>query len=210
MKVLLVNGSPHVKGSTKRCLEEVAGAVTNWGIDVEYFELGEGPFYGCTACHKCDATHRCQFSDDPANALIDAMAGADGIIIGTPVYYASANGALCAVLDRAFYAAASSFAGKPAAAIAVCRRGGLETSVDRLSKYFTINEMPVPSSQYWNGAHGVGAREVAQDAEGMQIMRTLGHNMARMLLQQQAAAGAVAARPQENRARTNFIHQASE
>jgi len=205
MKVLLVNGSPHSNGSTKRCLKEVANAITSWGIDVDYFDLGEGPFYGCTACHTCDTTQRCKFEEDPANALIDAMAAADGVIIGSPTYYASANGALSAVLDRVFYAASSRFAGKPAAAISVCRRGGLETTIDRLNKYFTINEMPVPTSQYWNGAHGTNAREVAEDAEGMQVMRILGHNMARMLLQMEAAAGTVPPRPQEPRARTNFI-----
>jgi len=205
MKVLLVNGSPHNNGSTKRCLKEAAGAITFWGIEVEYFELGEGPFYGCIACRKCATTQHCNFDDDPANALIDAMAAADGIIIGSPVYYASANGALCAVLDRAFYAASTRFADKPAAAVAVCRRGGLETTVDRLNKYFTINQMPVPSSQYWNGAHGTNAREVAEDAEGLQVMRTLGHNMARLLLQIEAAGDAVAPLPQEDRARTNFI-----
>ena len=204
MNVLLVNGSPHSNGSTKRCLKEAADAILSWGLEVEYFELGEGPFYGCTACGKCAATQRCHFEDDPANALIDALAAADGIIIGSPVYYASANGALCAVLDRAFYAASSRFMGKPAAAIAVCRRGGLETTVDRLNKYFTINQMPVPSSQYWNGAHGANAREVAEDAEGMQVMRTLGHNMARLILQIKAGES-VPPLPQEDRARTNFI-----
>jgi len=205
MKVLLVNGSPHLQGSTKRCLKEAAEAIASWGIEVEYFELGEGPFYGCTACQKCATTQRCQFESDPANALIDAMAATDGVIIGSPVYYASANGALCAVLDRVFYAASSRFVGKPAAAIAVCRRGGLEPTVDRLNKYFAINQMPVPSSQYWNGAHGTNAREVAEDAEGLQIMRTLGHNMARLLLQIEASGKSVPQLPPEDRARTNFI-----
>ena len=205
MNVLLVNGSPHLQGSTKRCLKEVADALAIHGIDVTYFELGAGPFYGCTACHQCDTTQRCCFDDDPANRLIDAMAAADGIIIGTPVYYAGANGALCALLDRVFYAAASRFTGKPAAAIAVCRRGGLETTIDRLNKYFMINEMPVPTSQYWNGAHGANAHEVESDAEGLQTMRTLGHNVARLLEQIELAGDRVAPRPDEPRVRTNFI-----
>ncbi|MDR1413156.1 MAG: flavodoxin family protein [Actinomycetes bacterium] len=180
-KVLLVNGSPHKHGSTATALAEAAATLTETGVESEVFHLGNGPFYGCIACRACNTLGHCRYEDDPANALAEAIKGADGVIIGSPTYYASANGALCAVLDRSFYSQSSQFAGKPAAAIVVCRRGGAASAFDRLNKYFTISQMPVVSSQYWNHLHGTNAEEVKQDAEGLQTIRVLARNMANML-----------------------------
>ena len=135
---------------------------------------------GCIACGACGKLGKCVFDDDPANEMLRLMREADGIVIGSPVYYAGPNGALCALLDRAFYAS-SDLAFKPAAAVVSARRSGTTATFDRLNKYFTINRMPVVSSQYWNGVHGFTADDVKKDEEGLQTMRTLGHNMAWML-----------------------------
>ena len=177
MKVLLVNGSPHKNGCTFTALSEVAKALTQDGIETEFFHIGTGTVHGCTACGACQKLGHCVFTDDPANALSEKMQEADGIVIGSPVYYAGANGALCALLDRAFYSG-HGFAFKPAAAVVSARRSGTTATFDRLNKYFTINRMPIVSSQYWNGVHGHCPEDVMQDLEGLQTMRTLGHNMA--------------------------------
>jgi multimeric flavodoxin WrbA len=205
MKVLLVNGSPHKKGSTYTLLAEAASAIEELGVEVEFFDIGNGPFYGCIACHACDTTGRCRFEDDPANALAKAAETADGFIFGSPVYYAGANGALCAVLDRAFYSQGRHFAGKPGAAVSVARRAGTGETVDRLNKYFTINQMPVASSIYWNGGHGAKASDVKQDLEGMQTMRVLGRNLARLVKQIDATKETIPAPDPEPRVWTNFI-----
>lgn len=181
MKVLLVNGSPHLHGCTRTALDEIAGELTKNGIETEFFHIGNRPIHGCIACHKCETSGYCVFSDDPANACIDRVKEADGVIIGSPVYYAAPNGALCALLDRVFFAAGNHFAYKPAAAIVSCRRGGSTAAFDRLNKYFTISNMPIVSSQYWNMVHGNTPEEVKRDLEGLQIMRTLGRNMAWLL-----------------------------
>lgn len=206
MKVVLLNGSPNAKGCTYTALSEVAGEIEKAGIETEILQLGNKPVRGCIACGGCAKTmpRRCVFNDDPANAVIEAINEADGVIIGSPVYYAGPNGALCAILDRAFYASSSSFAYKPGAAIASCRRGGSSATLDRLNKYFTIAKMPVVSSQYWNMVHGNSAEEVKQDLEGMQIMRTLGKNMAWML-ESIHHDGGVAKPEREKRVSTNFI-----
>jgi len=181
MNVLLVNGSPHAEGNTYVALSEVAKVLNANGVGTEFFQLGTGPVYGCVACGKCGETQRCVFTGDVANSLIEKMSAADGVVIGSPVYYASANGALCAVLDRVFFHKSALYAFKPAAAVVVCRRGGASTAFDRLNKYFTISKMPVVSGQYWNAAHGRLPGEAALDREGMQQMRVLGENMAWML-----------------------------
>ncbi len=201
MKVLLVNGSPREAGCTYTALAEVGGALNAEGVQTEFFHLGKGPVHGCVSCRACDATSRCAFGDDGANALIEAILAADGVVLGSPVYYAGPNGALLAVLDRVFYAASDAFAGKAAAAVVNCRRAGATAALDRLYKYFTISQMPVAGSQYWNMTHGFTPDEVRRDAEGLQTMRTLGREMAWMLK-------SLAERPRpENEARviTNFI-----
>lgn len=183
MKVLLVNGSPHKRGCTYTALSEIAKTLDEEQIDWDIFHIGNKPVRGCTACDSCRNNNRpfCVYGDDPCNDLIDQIQHSDGLIIGSPVYYAGANGALCAILDRVFYSAQQTFKHKPAAAIVSCRRGGASATFDRLNKYFTINQMPLVSSQYWNSVHGMTPDEVLQDKEGLQVMRTLAHNMAWLL-----------------------------
>jgi len=202
LKVLLINGSPHEQGSTAACLSEIASVLQGEGIETEFFHLGTDPVYGCIACRACTKLGKCVY-DDAANRLSALAVTADGFVFGSPVYYAGANGAFCAVLDRAFYSASGNFAHKPAASIVVCRRGGAASAFDRLNKYLTINQMPVASSQYWNAAHGHNAEEVRQDAEGMQIMRTLARNLAWLMRSLKDTEKPV----QEPRTPTNFIRQ---
>ncbi len=203
MKVLLVNGSPNEKGCTHTALSEVAGALNENGVDTEILHIGTQPVRGCTACEKCRESGRCVFDDDMANVILEKMIEADGVVFGTPVYYAGANGALCALLDRVYYAGTKFFKNKPGAAVACCRRTGGTDAVDRLNKYFTISRMPVVASQYWNEVHGTTPEEVRQDEEGMQIMRVLGRQMAWML--KNFEAGGVPQPQGEKRAWTNFI-----
>jgi len=181
MKVLLINGSPDSKGCTYTALSEVAGQLEAQGIETQFFNIGKKVIRGCTACSSCEETGYCVFSDDGVNECIDLVSNADGVIIGSPVYYASPNGALVALLDRMFFAGGAKFAYKPAASIVSCRRGGAATAFDVLNKYFTISSMPIVSSQYWNAVHGNSPEEVKQDLEGLQVMRVLGRNMAWLL-----------------------------
>ena len=209
MKVLLFNGSPKSHSTTARALEEVAHAIEAEGLQTHTLHLGKGPVHGCTACLACrKRTNGCKFTEDICSELVTAMKHADGIILGSPVYFASANGAMCSVLDRAFYSSFSHFVGKPGASVAVCRRGGASATFDRLNKYFTFAQMPIVSSQYWNQVHGLNAQEAESDHEGMQTMRTLGRNMAQLL--KAIKAGSAAGIPQpapyiEERISTNFI-----
>ncbi len=181
MKVLLINGSPRKNGNTFTALSQVADALNAEGVETEIVHIGTAPIQGCTACMRCKTIGRCVFKDDLYNNLREKIETADAYVIGSPVYYAGPNGALCAILDRLFFSSKEYFAYKPAAAVVACRRGGASATFDRLNKYFTINNMPVVSSQYWNSVHGMFAGEAEQDGEGMQTMRTLGRNMARML-----------------------------
>ena len=204
MKVLLVNGSPKANGNTARALAEVAEQLNVEGIDTEMFQLGAKPIRDCIGCGQCGKLGgRCTFDDDVVNELIAAAEQADGFVFGSPVYYAHPSGRILSALDRAFYAGSKAFAHKPGAAVAVARRGGTSTTFDVLNKYFTINQMPVVSSGYWNVVHGSSPEEVVQDLEGMQIMRTLGRNIAWLL---KSIRTADLPRPeQEARVRTNFI-----
>ena len=183
MKVLLVNGSPNKDGCTFTALSEVAVALKDEGVDSEIFHIGVKPVRGCTACRKCmeNRNNKCIFTDDVCNDLSAKIAEADGVVIGSPVYYSAPNGALCALLDRAFFSSSNAFKHKPAACVVSCRRGGASAAFDRLNKYFTISQMPVVSSQYWNSVHGHDADDVKKDLEGLQVMRVLGRNMAWML-----------------------------
>ena len=181
MKVLLINGSPHKEGNTYIALSEVANTLRADGIETEIISIGAKAVQGCIACNRCSELGRCVFNDDLYNNIRERLKDADGIVVGSPVYYAGPNGSLCALLDRLFYSAGSLLAYKPAACVAVCRRGGASATFDRLNKYFTINNMPVVPSQYWNSVHGMLLGEAAQDVEGLQTMRTLGHNMACIL-----------------------------
>lgn len=202
MKVLLVNGSPHAEGCTYTALAEVASALENGGVDAEFFHIGTAPVHGCVACRKCFKEGKCVFDDDLCNELAAKIAGSDGVVIGSPVYYSGPNGALCALLDRVFYSSSGKFKHKPAAAIVSCRRGGASASFDRLNKYFTISQMPVVSSQYWNAVHGFTPDDVRKDLEGLQIMRTLGRNMAWLL--KCIEAGVAPPEPEKDRNFTSF------
>ena len=181
MHVLLLNGSPNADGCTFTALSEIAATLKTETITSEIFQLGKKPVRGCVACGACHERGACAFQDDVLPSLVEAAKRADGIVIGSPVYYAGPNGALCALLDRLFFSAGELLKGKPGAAVVSCRRGGASASFDRLNKYFTINQMPVVSSQYWNSVHGFTPDDVRKDAEGLQTMRTLAHNLARML-----------------------------
>lgn len=208
MKVLMLNGSPHEHGCTDTALREVAAALAGEGVDSEIVWLGKAPIRDCTACGACaKLENRCVFGDDAVNEVLAKAAEADGFVFGTPVYYAHPSGAVISFLDRLFYAAGPEvFAFKPGAAVASARRAGTTAALDVLNKYFTISRMPIVSSQYWNMVHGNTPDEVRQDAEGLQIMRTLGRNMAWLLKCIQAGQYAGVTKPQsEPKQRTNFI-----
>ena len=205
MKVLLVNGSPHAQGCTYTALCEVAAALEKQGIETELFQVGTKPISGCLGCGVCIKTGKCVI-DDIVNEFAQRAKNADGFVFGTPVHYAGASGAITSFMDRAFYGKGAVYANKPAAAVMSCRRGGATATLDQLNKYFTISNMPIVSSQYWNMVHGNTPDEVRQDAEGMQTMRTLGINMAWLLKCIEAGKAAGIAMPErEAKVATNFI-----
>lgn len=207
MKVLLVNGSPRENGNTSVALAEVARALEANGIESQVFWLGTKPINDCIACGKCsELGGRCVIGNDVVNELIEAARTADGFVFGTPVYYAHPTGRILSALDRAFYAGGGAFAHKPAACVAVARRGGTTASFDVLNKYFTIKEMPVVSSTYWNNVHGCTPGEAAQDEEGLRTMRNLASNMAWLLRCIEAGRAAGIEVPKaESGPSTNFI-----
>lgn len=205
MKVLLINGSPRPKGCTYTALCEVAKELEKENIETEIFHVGNKPIRGCTACGGCSKNNKCVFDDDTVNIALEKARHADGFVFGSPVHYAGASGQITSFLDRFFYAG-SGFEYKPGAAVVSCRRGGSTAAFEQLNKYFTISNMPIVSSQYWNMVHGNTPDEVRQDLEGMQTMRTLGKNMAWLLKSIQAGREAGIALPEkEPRAVTNFI-----
>lgn len=204
-KVLLINGSPNKAGCTYTALREVEKSLNKNGVETEIFQLGKGPVQGCTGCGGCGRNGKCVF-DDGVNRLVERLDEFDGLVIGSPVYYASPNGALLAFLDRLFFAAGKKFAGKPGAAVVSCRRGGATAAFDALNKYFSISNMPIVTSQYWNQIHGNTPEEALQDAEGLQTMRTLGENMAWLIKCIQAGRAAGVPEPvYEKKQSTNFI-----
>lgn len=205
MKVLMINGSPHAEGNTAAALGQVRKALEEDGVTVETLHIGQMSIRGCIACGSCAKTGRCAI-DDAVNEAAEKFETADGLVVASPVYYASANGTLVSFLDRLFYSTHFDKRMKVGAAVTVARRGGLSATFDELNKYFTISSMPVASSQYWNSAHGCVAGEASEDAEGMQTMRTLGHNMA-FLMKSIALGKEKYGLPQKEMppARTNFI-----
>ena len=205
MKVLLINGSPRSNGNTYRALSEVASALQADGVETEIISIGKRAVQGCIACGMCGREGRCTFRDDLYTQVWRSVKdGIDGLIVGSPVYYGGPNGSLCALLDRVFYSLGPSLEYKPGACVVVCRRGGASAAFDRLNKYFTILNMPLVSSQYWNMVYGQTPGQVEQDEEGMQTMRTLGRNMAWML---RKLGSGDERRPEkkEQRQWTNFI-----
>lgn len=182
MKVLLINGSPNADGNTFIALSEVAKALNADGIETEIIQLGKKPVPGCINCNRCRETGVCVFNSGIYQEAFEKIQSADGLVVGSPTYYAGPNGSVCALLDRLFYSASRFLQYKPAAAVGICRRGGSVATVERLNKYFEMTNMPMPSSQYWNNAYGLAPGDVAKDAEGLQTMRTLSHNLARLIL----------------------------
>ena len=177
MKVLLINGSPKKNGNTSIALSEVQKTLQAEGVDTEMIHVGHKDIHGCIACGKCQERGQCVF-DDIVNDVAEKFKAADGIIVGSPVYYASPAGTLISFLDRLFFSSPFDKSMKVGAAVAVARRGGATATFDMLNKYFTISNMPIASSQYWNNVHGLTPGEATQDEEGLQTMRQLGRNMA--------------------------------
>lgn len=205
-KVLLINGSGNAAGCTYTALSEVAGALEHEGIETEIIQLGKNPIRDCIGCGACRTMGKCVFDDDMINEIAEKAKAADGFVFGTPVYYAHPSGRVLSVLDRLFYSSGSAFAYKPGAAVASARRAGTTASLDAMNKYFTIANMPVVSSSYWNMVHGNSPEEVKQDLEGLQIMRGIGRNMAWILKCIEAGKTAGIDRPQgEQKIHTNFI-----
>ena len=209
MQVLLVNGSPHENGCTYTALQEVATTLNGEGITTRFFQIGTKAVAGCKADKACAKTGRCS-TDDVVNEFLDMAAGADGFVFGSPVHYAGAGGSITSFMDRAFYTDMQSgrrlFYLKPAAAVVSARRAGTTTALDQMNRFFSIAEMPVISSRYWNLVHGAKPDEVRKDLEGMQTMRVLGRNMAWFLKCKEAGAKAGIALPErEERVWTNFI-----
>jgi len=203
MKVVLINGSPRQNGNTFIALTEIANTLENEGVKATIIQLGPKPVQGCNNCQGCRNTQVCVFNDPLYAEVRKEIEDADGLILGSPVYYAGPNGALCALIDRVFYSAGGLLSHKVGAAIAICRRGGASATLDRLNKYFSITNMNIVGSQYWNMAHGLTPGEVREDGEGMQIMRTLGRNMA-WTIRNTRMAQQVTPQP-EKRIVTNFI-----
>lgn len=210
MKVILVNGSPHEKGCTYTALSEMAAVLGEEGVENEIFWIGAKPIGGCIACGRCSELGRCVFSD-AVNVFVEKAREADGFVFGSPVHYAAAAGNLASFMDRAFYSASPKdgkdpFRLKPAAAVVSARRAGNTSAFDQINKYFTIREMPIVSSGYWNMVFGSCADDVKKDLEGLRTMRVLARNMAYMLRCIEAADKAGVALPKkEESVRTNFI-----
>ena len=177
MKVLMLNGSPAVHGCTYTALSEVTKTLNENGVETEIIHVGHLQIRGCLNCGKCSELRKCVF-DDIVNEVAAKLADADGLVIGSPVYYASANGTLSALLDRLFFSNRTDLSMKVGACVVSARRGGCSSTFDQLNKYFTISGMPVAPSQYWNSVHGFTPDDVRKDAEGLQVMRALGRNMA--------------------------------
>ena len=204
MKVLLINGSPRANGNTAIALKEMEPIFAKHGIETEYIQIGHQAIRGCIACGQCRKNGQCVF-DDAVNEVAPKFAECDGIVVGSPVYYASANATLVAFLDRLFYSCPCNRTMKVGASVAVARRGGASATFDELNKYFTISGMPVASSQYWNSVHGMTPGEALQDAEGLQTMRALAENMSFLIKSIALGKEAFGLPEKEAKQATNFI-----
>lgn len=204
MKVLMINGSPRLGGNTSLALGEMETIFKAEGIETEIIQIGNKPIRGCIACGKCAEIGRCVF-DDAVNEIAPKFDACDGLVIGSPVYYASANATLVAFLTRLFFSTSFDKTMKVGAAVAVARRGGLSATFDELNKFFTISGMPVASSQYWNSVHGREPGQAAQDAEGLQTMRTLARNMTFLMRSIELGKEKYGLPEREVSQRTNFV-----
>lgn len=205
MKVLMINGSPHLNGNTSIALKELEKTFSALGVETEIVNLGTQAVRGCIACYKCMENGQCVF-DDIVNKTAPKFAEADGLIIASPVYYASANATLVAFLQRLFFSTRNiKKLMKVGASVTVCRRGGASATFDELNKFFTINNMPIVSSQYWNSVHGRNPGEAAQDTEGLQTMRTLARNMTFLMQSIELGKQAYGLPQNEELTLTNFI-----
>ena len=204
MKVLLINGSPHANGCTYTALCEVEKELNKNDIETEIIHVGNKDIRGCIACGNCRKNGKCVF-DDMVNEVAQKFTECDGIVVGSPVYYASANGNLISFMDRLFYSNACDKNMKVGAAVVSARRGGCSSTFDELNKYFTISGMPVASSQYWNSVHGNTPEEVLKDEEGLQVMRTLGKNMAFLIKSIALGKEKYGLPEKEAKVATNFI-----
>ena len=204
MKVLLINGSPRRDGNTSIALGEMEKIFQEEGMETEVVQVGNKAIRGCVACMACKKNGKCVF-DDLVNETAPKFAADDGLVIGTPVYYASANGTLISFLDRLFYSTPFDKTMKVGAAVAVARRGGVSATYDELNKYFAISGMPIATGQYWNAVYGAAKGEAKEDAEGMQTMRTLARNMAFLMKAIALGKEQYGVPEREPFQRTNFI-----
>jgi len=204
MKVLLINGSPHEKGNTYIALNELKNSLEKNGVEAEIIHIGKDDIRGCISCRACGKLNKCAFDDD-VNIVAQKFKDADGLVVGSPVYYASANGTLISFLDRLFCSTRFDKTMKVGASVAVARRGGTTATFDQLNKYFTITGMPIVSSQYWNNVHGYSEGEAEKDEEGLQTMRTLGNNMAFLIKAINAYKENNPLPEKETKTATNFI-----
>ena len=204
MKVLIINGSPRQGSNTGIALSEMINVFHEEGIETEVMEIGKMDIRSCIACNACSNLGKCVFNDE-VNEATAKLEEADGLVVGTPVYYAAANPTVTAFLTRLFYSSRFDKTMKVGAAVAVARRGGLTSTFDELNKFFTISGMPVASSQYWNGAHGTSAGEVREDGEGLQIMRTLARNMSFLIKSIALGKEKYGLPEKEKRIGTNFV-----
>ena len=208
MKVLILNGSSHTNGTTMIAIKETIKIFSAEGVETEVVQLGTKPISDCFQCHGCRKSGKCVI-DDGVNAFVEKAKGADGFLFATPVYYAHPSGRIFDFLDRAFYSSGSVFAFKPAASIAVARRGGTTAALDALNKYFGMSQMPVVGSTYWNNLHGEVAEDALQDEEGLQTMRNLARDMIWMMKCIEAGRVSGIGYPETERGyRTNFVRRA--
>jgi len=205
MKVLMINGSPRPNGNTAIALREMEKVFTAEGIETEIIQVGSKAIRGCIACGKCAELGKCVF-DDAVNEIAPKFEACDGLVVGSPVYYASANATLVALLTRLFYSTSFDRSMKVGAAVVAARRGGLSATFDELNKFFTISGMPVASSQYWNSIHGRTPGQAAEDAEGLQTMRTLARNMTFLMRSIELGKEKYGLPEREPFQRTDFIH----
>ena len=205
-KVILLNGSPHASGTTYRALREVAETLEKEGVSAEIIHVGHLTVKGCSGCYACGKLKKC-VHDDIVNEIAEKFKEADGLILGSPVFYASPNGAFLALLDRLFYSSRFDKTMKVGASVVAARRGGLTASFDVLNKYFTISDMPIVSARYWNQLHGNSAEEAERDLEGLHTMRGLARNMAFLIKCIKLGKEKLPPNERESKVYTNFIRK---